>query len=335
MIAIFPEIVQCAAKGDIERLALLCRKYFAEKEKFAPQMNLQPLLENCGIEVQELPLDCQGALLAKDEKGAFRIVAVIDPGIKAIQKRFLLAHQLGHYLLDIQPFIAKGDFHISGFREIVSPLDRYSIGSDMPELPAVDLDKEHLADDFAAALLLPMAMTKRALEKIADELRVAEFFGVTRECLKRRLDQLGLSSEAPINFLDAETRIQKMSGSGPGSEKIVSETTSRSALGSLRDEGSSHSASAPQTRDEGRLLPDQAPQIRDRSTLSPAPLTGNSAKGPMGEKARLAANYLSQQSKGGRAVIHKAPSQDGATPVLKGMERIRELARKIDKGVDP
>jgi hypothetical protein len=140
MIAIFPEIVQCAASGDVERLAILFRKYYGGKQTAAPRPSLTALLGAAGLSVRHLgdaagragaqataaaPV---GALLAKDERGAFTITAVIQGTEEDAATRFLLAHQLGHYLLDIQPLIASGDWQVSGFREEACPLKRYAAG---------------------------------------------------------------------------------------------------------------------------------------------------------------------------------------------------------------
>ena len=106
MIAIFPEIAACSASGDLERLGILVRNYFGGDQKFSPSLNMTEVLKSVGIEVQRLPLDSRAALLAKDEKGVFEIIAVLSEGLSPDEERFMLAHMLGHFLLNVQPLIA-------------------------------------------------------------------------------------------------------------------------------------------------------------------------------------------------------------------------------------
>ncbi len=48
MIAIFPEIRAAAARGDLEGLSILVRKYFADTEKYKPIVNIEQLVEKMG-----------------------------------------------------------------------------------------------------------------------------------------------------------------------------------------------------------------------------------------------------------------------------------------------
>src|SRR4051812_5981485 len=118
MIAIFPEIAACAKAGDVERLAILVRRYYGGNQTLAPEPCVETLLEAAGLGVKRLPMATLGALLAKDERGRFTIVALLNEQKEQDEHpatRFLLAHMLGHFLLDIQPLIATGDWQVSGY----------------------------------------------------------------------------------------------------------------------------------------------------------------------------------------------------------------------------
>ena len=206
MIAIFPELVTCAAAADHERLAVLVRLYFGGEATFAPVLETEQLLIGAGIEVQRLPLDYEGALLAKDERGAFRIVAVVRHDLPKTEERFLFAHLLGHYLFDIQPMVARGELHVRGFRESLSPLQRYcSTNNQVAGDREADLDAR--ADLFASCLILPNALVKRAYAKMGAVAPTAQFFGVTLPCLQQRLGAIGATGDQPANFLAAEDRL--------------------------------------------------------------------------------------------------------------------------------
>lgn len=212
MIAIFPEIISLARGAEVERLAVAARRYF-ESGTPHPRPDLVKLLEAAGLSVATLaasPAIGLGALVARDQKGAFRIGAVLPPGGDELATRFVLAHLFGHYLLDVLPLIAAGDYAAGGFREAACPLKRYALTA--PGAATMDPAerKERRADAFAAALLLPVGMVKKALDKIGDVGKAAAFFGVTRACLERRLLDIDGGDgyrKAPDNFLDAEAKI--------------------------------------------------------------------------------------------------------------------------------
>ncbi len=297
MIAIFPEIAACSASGDLERLGILVRNYFGSEQKFAPELRMVEVLKNVGIEVQRLPLDSRAALLAKDEKGVFEIIAVLSEGLSVNEERFTLAHLLGHFLINVQPLIARGDWNVSGYREMCCPMKRYGQGSAMTDLSSEDQEIESIADDFAAATLMPKAMVKRAMEKAQDEEKVAAFFGVPMTVLRRRMQQIGVSSEAndPVNFIDAAQQVGK-----PVDGKL-----------SIKAQ-------------------EEAQQLIAPDAIGTVP------------KSFAAANYSKTNSPANprsKATIVKSektdePSDNPKPPqLIKGMDRIRELARQMDKGV--
>jgi Zn-dependent peptidase ImmA (M78 family) len=324
MIAIFPELAAAAAAGDAERLAILVRRYFGGPETHAPRPDVERLALEAGITVERLPLDAHGALLAKDEKGRFTIVAVIPAGADAQTARFVLAHQLGHYFLDIQTLIARGDWQVSGYREVVNPLKRYAghVEEAPTKMPAQQ--RELKADQFAAALLLPRGMVRRALERIGDADRVAAFFGVTRACLARRMADLGLSARAPVSFLDAEslagrTGAEADAGSGPvdvgtdGGASLRAPAATRGGSVPRAVAASSYGSGAagkPPSASEPAASGKTAPSKSAPATPSQAPSTAASDAAPP-------------------SAPRQAPAAAGGGI---GMERLREIARKLDKG---
>ena len=332
MIAIFPEIVSCAAAADLERLAVLVRLYFGGDETFAPVLETEQLLIGAGIEVQRLPLDYEGALLAKDERGAFRIVAVVRQGLTKIEERFLLAHLLGHYLLDIQPMIAGGELQVRGFRESFSPLQRYASRSrQAPGDREAEFDAR--ADRFASCLVLPRALVKRAYAKMGAVKPTAQFFGVTLQCLQRRLEDTGVTVDQPANFLAAEDRL------GPGAKaianpparleaedlvspvgrKIINGTSGPDRLkssGQSRTSPNSQVAVATYGGSFDERTRGQKIESRHRNT--------SGAQQQLREPARVASSASSDDSVSTRQLPKKSA----------GLARLRDLARQMDPGVD-
>jgi hypothetical protein len=311
MIAIFPEIITCVAAGDLEELAVLVRRYFGGKQTFAPKPDVAELLRRAGIQIDRLPHDAHASLLAKDSGGKFRIVALIGTdGLDELTERFLLAHLFGHFLLDVQPLIARGDWQVSGYREASCPMQRYVAAATMPAVDAL-VAKELRADQFAAAVLLPKALVKRAYDKLQDLDKTAAFFGVSRGLLMRRLGDLGMIATAPGNFLDAEQALGMLTPkASPPVEESPRLAAPTEATMPRSYAASSYGSTARTTKAKAGGSPMPAPRAgddgkakADRSS-TPATRAGDDAKAPAGD--------------------------DGKRE--KGMDRLRELARKLDKG---
>lgn len=303
MIAIFPEIVAASAQGDVERLAVLARRYYGGGDTYAPRPDVRSLLLYAGVDVETLPLGAPGAVIAKDERGTFQIVAIAGEVKDPAEARFLLAHMLGHVLLDVLPVIARGDWQVSGLRETVSPLKRYVQGG-LEHRNSVDERRERLADRFAAALLMPLGMVRRAEATFKDLDKTAHFFGVPRSLLERRLQDIGVLTPAPVNFLDAE--------------------------GQLGGDGKAQA----EAREERRTLTAPEPSMPRSYAASSYGQTERStrrdgAKAKAGKNRGAAPNV---ETPADNAAQSERVNADAAKPPVRGMDRIRELARRMDQG---
>lgn len=237
MIAIFPEISHCAKEGDIERLVLLVRRYFLSEKPFSPRTDIDALVNSYGVVVREMPMDHEAAICWKDENGTVEIVGCIKSRSRSpYERKFLLAHMLGHVLMDIQPKIADGELQTSGYRESESPVDRYENKSWDHVGEANVEDVEDRADRFAASLLMPAPMLIKAHRKIKDLDRLAQFFGATPNSVKRRLIEIGKIGAEPVvspsNFIQAEQNLDQLKQSQEvqihqNSERMYSEELDR------------------------------------------------------------------------------------------------------------
>lgn len=310
MIAIFPETLASAAKGDIEELAVVTRRYYGGEEKFAPNPDIASLVMRVGLEVETLPIEGLGALVAKDEQGVFSITAFLSPLIDKAGSRFLLAHMLGHYFLDIQPLIAKGDWQRSGFRETICPLRRYTQDDLTTQSPTFELAKEVRADLFAAALLMPLGMVKRAMEAMQNEQKVARFFGVTIPCLERRLMDIGLVTKEPANFLEAEATLGREKSQAISSDEPPPLTAPSEPAIPRSFAASSYGQTARSTARDGG----------DGSVSQEASITSSADK-------------TNDTKKSGRPVVSRTVTGvSGETSSGRGgMQRLREIARQLDK----
>jgi hypothetical protein len=113
----------------------------------------------------------------KKEAGFEDPTIFLDRDDSRSRKRFLCAHELGHYVESVK----KGIEDEWEFIDLRRPI---AIGFDDPE--------EAYANHFAAELVMPRAVVS---ERAADSnaVALAAEFGVTGDVMRFRLDQLGLA----------------------------------------------------------------------------------------------------------------------------------------------
>lgn len=209
MIAIFPEIAAAAADGQIELVSYLVRKYFGQSEKFLPSIDLVNLSHYLGIVIHHATMKEFGLLAVKDEKGKITAKIVISNQVEGLERQFLIAHLLGHFFLDVQCSLARGEWKGGGFRETCSPLPRF-LQNTYESLDEPERSQEESADAFASALILPKAMLMKAQKKILDMEKLASFFSVTPALLHRRLVACGyIENPSHENFLVAEEKLRR------------------------------------------------------------------------------------------------------------------------------
>ena len=168
------------AKADAEAARLLERFGITE-----PEIDPTRLAEKLDVLVvpQEMADDVSGMLLRRgDEK-----VIGVNQGHARVRRRFTVAHELGHLLLHRgRPLILDAGTRVN-FRDSVS-----SLATDREEMEA---------NRFAAALLAPEAMVRRAAreaqratveELVAD---LAGRFGMSGTAMNYRLLNLGIISD--------------------------------------------------------------------------------------------------------------------------------------------
>jgi Zn-dependent peptidase ImmA (M78 family) len=136
------------------------------------------MAKTLGIEVLDVDLneDVSGALVKKEGYDPSILVSARDSWNR---KRFTCAHELGH-------FIRRAD-EPEKYEYIDYRNPRSSTGTD---------EEERFANAFAANLLMPKPAVESLHEQGLPDYRMARHFGVSRESLKHRLDNLDLSIPA-------------------------------------------------------------------------------------------------------------------------------------------
>lgn len=294
MLAIFPEISTAAQTGDTERLSILARRYFGAGAATAPSIDVAGLIQNSGIPITRMCIKEFGAIAVRDERGHVQCSIVTREGLTAEEERFLLGHLLGHFLLHVQPRIARTEWTSSGFREQLLPSARYCHAPEL-DAPIASMTSqqrllENAADEFAAALLMPSAMLLKAVDSLRVTTKIARVFGVTSGMIERRLDDLHVKSQQSNHNNSVES-------AGPETHPIKIEIRPSAKGRKIADETTAHMV---------RELHHQA---------APTP------------RAVAALSYNSNQT----SLSEPVKSIEVAPAPGKGMERLREIARMLDK----
>lgn len=192
MFAIFPEIVQLAKKGDLETLACLLRKYFGDRQIYAPRLRVEPLLSNMGITLSREPSPFAARVQVIDVKGQYHVSLTLDARLQdPWELNYTLAHLLGYFILSIQPLMARGELSAEAYQLQSGALGRLLAPNYTKRSPTRSAEST-AADDFAKALLLPLGMVKKAHEKLTSNSDLAGFFSVKAQLMELRLQELGL-----------------------------------------------------------------------------------------------------------------------------------------------
>ena len=149
----------------------------------APPVPVEQLAERMGAVVRYAPFDGQmSGLLHRAEDGT-RAVIGVNSRHPTVRQRFSIAHELGHLVLHEPAFQIDPHAFVS-FRNSKS-----SNASDPHEIEA---------NQFAAALLMPVALLRACVEQLGENpdveeaiRRLAQRFDVSTQAMTIRLTSLG------------------------------------------------------------------------------------------------------------------------------------------------
>lgn len=314
MLAIFPEISSAVQSGNIERTAILARRYFCQGQPpTAPRVDIAGLIASCGIPVTRLRLQEFGMIAVSDDRGSVRCSIAIKDGLSDVEESFLLAHLLGHFLLHVQPRIARTEWTTSGFRDEESPLARYTHERVDTGYSQQQVAIEDAADRFAGAILMPAAMLKKAKETLQDTVKVAKMFAVTPQMVDRRLEDLATEAAEGETPLKIEVRPARKAAA-PANVKDSQQLVAKRALQSKED---------------------TAHMVREKHhQAAPTPRAVATQSYTHGRKTQTETQQHVQVQLQTQVEMHQdtvAENSRSAPVSGKGMERLREIARMLDK----
>ncbi|MEY9861544.1 Zn-dependent peptidase ImmA (M78 family)/transcriptional regulator with XRE-family HTH domain [Catenulispora sp. GAS73] len=145
-----------------------------------PPVSVRKLVSGCGIVIQDWDFSDVDGLMVDLEAGP---VIWVNDRHSETRRRFTLAHELGHKLL--QHF---DRFHV----EFGNDLSQRATGNH----PEYDWRAERAANDFAANLLMPATMVREAFVQTREVSELARTFKVSPGAMKFRLINLRLTGSA-------------------------------------------------------------------------------------------------------------------------------------------
>ncbi len=117
------------------------------------------------------------------------ITMLINANDHAFRKRFTIAHELGHYVLDHYTDEADHtDQHIDLYRTGIEPVG----ATEPPAVRPASRPEEVQANIFASALLMPADLLRQSFKETDDVDRLARIFQVSAEAMGIKLGRLGL-----------------------------------------------------------------------------------------------------------------------------------------------
>lgn len=135
------------------------------------------IAKSLGVQVLDtsLPENVSGALIKEAGKDPVIALHASDHNNR---KRFTCAHELGHYVSRVESNRLETQYGYVDYRG---------------EAAAKGTDPEEVfANQFAANLLMPENIVKTQRKKYTSHLQLAQYFGVSPEAIKHRLNALGL-----------------------------------------------------------------------------------------------------------------------------------------------
>lgn len=160
----------------------LVRQYNPDGLSPFPFGNILKDKQDLKIFIAELPDNISGVIMFETEKTSFSIY--INKNKSNTRQYFTIAHELGHYFLHQQE--VKDESFVDG----ENVLDRDGMLYRRDAAASTKLEIE--ANNFAASLVMPSELVKKAWNKLRDVDDCAHLFSVSVDAMGVRLRRLGL-----------------------------------------------------------------------------------------------------------------------------------------------
>lgn len=314
---IFTDILSLCRQPNppIEKIAFRARTTYAPRSGRKPRVDLLEILRHLEVRHDALSDQDLGLLAVRDMGGRPVLLVLTRPSLQEHQQRFVLAHQVAHILLEVHPKIASEGTTVMGLRETTCPMSRYENRLESATDAGRFASNELRADQLAAALLLPRSMLERAWEKTHDPVRIAAAFDVSSKVLTRRLEDVGLITQPPANFLEAEARLAR--------------TTSLP----IREVQPKTQRASAEAKVPSSPSPTEGPRHGIPRSFA-AQRYAQTQKETAGASLDATDTLRSAPPAPGAASSSTSESSPRPGPLSpRGMERIRELARRLDKSI--
>lgn len=163
-----------------ERIEELTSDILKQNDLFKIPADILVIAKNCNIDVFNSRLissDILGAIRYEKTAEKFQIVLndniAGEEKVKLRKKRFVLAHELGHFFLHKEA-LKSAEIHIDVLYKKITQEDEKEV------------------DYFAGALLMNKLLLEKTFETVTDTQELADLFEVTETDMTVRLTTLGL-----------------------------------------------------------------------------------------------------------------------------------------------
>lgn len=130
----------------------------------------------------KMPDDISGMILFSEEKNIY--IALINANKPPTRQQFSAAHEVGHYFLHKEQIIEETFIDGENVLEGTGTLFRRD------GVESTQLERE--ANNFAASLIMPKELIKKAWAKLQNVEDCAQVFNVSIEAMSIRLSRMGL-----------------------------------------------------------------------------------------------------------------------------------------------
>lgn len=161
----------------------IAESYNADKIAPFPFGKVEESHPDLKIYLSEMEEGVSGAILYDEKDSNFKILVNLKK--PKTRQYFTIAHELGHYFLH-QNIIKKGQFLIDGDQALSGEAMLYR----MDNAPSTEIEIE--ANQFAATLLMPEKLVRKAWKLINNVEECAELFKVSIVAMSIRLENLKL-----------------------------------------------------------------------------------------------------------------------------------------------
>lgn len=170
-------------KNAINKAETIAKNYNSERLAPFPFKEIEKKHPDLKIYLSDMEDEISGAILYDKKKDEFKVT--INQNKSKTRQYFTIAHELGHYFLHGEK-IRKDGYLVDNDQSLSDEIILYRLDS------RVDTQVEFEANQFAATLIMPEEVVRKAWKIIQNVEECARLFQVSVSAMSIRLENLNL-----------------------------------------------------------------------------------------------------------------------------------------------